>query len=96
MSTIGTDQITALADQVAELNRRVEDLRNFEGEYRYSLRAHLTKLLEELNSRDPRDRPRTEVIGPEWTLIGNSLEVRATGNGLVGRVVIEIREAVTP
>lgn len=89
------DKLGSLADSRQELNQRVEDLRNFEQEYRYRLRAFLTSQLDALNERDPREKSRTEIIGPEWTLIGNGLEVRATGNGLVGRVAIEVR-AVSP
>jgi hypothetical protein len=90
------DKLGSLAGSREELDRRVEDLRVFEREYRYRLRAYLTGLLDDLNQRDPCERPRTEMIGPEWTVIAPGLEVRATGNGLVGRVVIEVREAVTP
>lgn len=80
--------------ELAELGRRVQELRAFEREYRSRLRAHLTKLLDDLNegTNAPRDWPRDEIIGREWQLIVPGTEVRTTGNGVDGRVCIEIRK----
>ena len=90
--------MAATTEEQADLQRRVEDLRGFEREYRHRLRAYLTAQLDTLNERDPRDWPRQEMIGPEWTLIGPGLEVKVVGvepaghDGLQRRAIVELRQ----
>jgi hypothetical protein len=92
------ESMGALVDSREELDRRVEDLRAFEREYRHRLRVYLTAQLDTLNEHDPRDWPRQEMIGPEWTLIGPGLEVKVVGvepaghDGLQRRAIVELRQ----